>query len=109
MVYEPSICHVYVRDRQSSNGTYVNGELVGVGPDMSSGYLLQQSDLIEIRPHWSFVFEQTHDTPCHELTTVQVKESDVSLSHSRLKRILINASGILSSLPVDQALPWRRC
>ncbi|KAF4437508.1 CAMK kinase [Fusarium acutatum] len=34
VVYEPTINHVYVRDRKSSNGTFVNGQLIGSGPDL---------------------------------------------------------------------------
>jgi pSer/pThr/pTyr-binding forkhead associated (FHA) protein len=51
VVYEPTINHVYVRDRKSSNGTFVNGQLIGSGPDISPGYLLQNGDVIEIRPY----------------------------------------------------------
>ncbi|GKU03923.1 camk protein kinase [Fusarium langsethiae] len=45
IVYEPTINHIYVRDRKSSNGTLVNGKLIGSGPDISPGYLLQHGDL----------------------------------------------------------------
>jgi meiosis-specific serine/threonine-protein kinase MEK1 len=51
IVYEPTINHIYVRDRKSSNGTLVNGKLIGSGPDISPGYLLQHGDVIEIRPY----------------------------------------------------------
>ncbi|KAJ4264899.1 hypothetical protein NW762_005142 [Fusarium torreyae] len=45
VVYEPTVNHVYVRDRKSSNGTFVNGQLIGSGPDITPGYLLQNGDL----------------------------------------------------------------
>jgi hypothetical protein len=51
VVYEPTINHIYVRDRKSSNGTLVNGKAIGSGPDISPGYLLQHGDMIEIRPY----------------------------------------------------------
>jgi meiosis-specific serine/threonine-protein kinase MEK1 len=51
VVYEPTINHIYVRDRKSSNGTLVNGKAIGSGPDISPGYLLQHGDVIEIRPY----------------------------------------------------------
>lgn len=51
VVYEPTINHIYVRDRKSSNGTLVNGRLIGSGPEISPGYLLQHGDVIEIRPY----------------------------------------------------------
>ncbi|KAF4956430.1 hypothetical protein FSARC_11566 [Fusarium sarcochroum] len=49
VVYEPTVNHVYVRDRKSSNGTFVNGQLIGSGPDITSGYLLQDGDLEECK------------------------------------------------------------
>jgi predicted component of type VI protein secretion system len=51
VVYEPTVNHIYVRDRKSSNGTFVNGQLIGSGPEISPGYLLQDGDVIEIRPY----------------------------------------------------------
>ncbi|KAF5237303.1 hypothetical protein FANTH_10869 [Fusarium anthophilum] len=53
VVYEPTINHVYVRDRKSSNGTFVNGQLIGSGPDISPGYLLQSGDLFANKYHVS--------------------------------------------------------
>ncbi|KAM5345393.1 hypothetical protein ACJ41O_011255 [Fusarium nematophilum] len=44
VVYEPTVNHVYVRDRKSCNGTFVNGQLIGSGPEISPGYLLQHGD-----------------------------------------------------------------
>ncbi|KAF4977348.1 hypothetical protein FZEAL_6120 [Fusarium zealandicum] len=51
VVYEPTINHLYVRDRKSSNGTFVNGRHIGSGPEITPGYLLQDGDVIEIRPY----------------------------------------------------------
>ncbi|KAF4999021.1 hypothetical protein FDECE_11637 [Fusarium decemcellulare] len=45
VVYEPTINHVYVRDRKSCNGTFVNGQLIGAGPEITPGYLLEDGDL----------------------------------------------------------------
>ncbi|KAF4957633.1 hypothetical protein FGADI_2995 [Fusarium gaditjirri] len=53
VVYEPTINHVYVRDRKSSNGTFVNGQLIGSGPDISPGYLVQNGDLFASKYHIS--------------------------------------------------------
>lgn len=78
VVYESGATHVYVRDRKSINGTYVNNLLVGVGPDMSSGYLLQDGDVIEIRPHWMFKFRESSKPNRHPLTGLQTEESRVS-------------------------------
>ncbi|UKZ71791.1 uncharacterized protein TrAtP1_012735 [Trichoderma atroviride] len=74
IVYEPSVNHVYVRDRKSVNGTLVNGVLIGVGSQISSGYLLQDGDVIEIRPHWKFHFHQPRKPPLRPLTAIQTEE-----------------------------------
>ncbi|KAJ4021567.1 hypothetical protein NW752_004575 [Fusarium irregulare] len=49
VVYEPTVNHIYVRDRKSSNGTLVNGKTIGSGPDISPGYLLQHGDQEECK------------------------------------------------------------
>ncbi|KAL7788320.1 kinase-like domain-containing protein [Trichoderma ceciliae] len=77
IVYEPSVNHVYVRDRKSVNGTFVNGEIIGIGPHISSGYLLQDHDVIEIRPHWKFLFRQPRRPPPRPLTAIQTDECQV--------------------------------
>ncbi|UKZ82300.1 hypothetical protein TrVFT333_010086 [Trichoderma virens FT-333] len=77
IVYEPSVNHVYVRDRKSVNGTFVNGQIIGVGPQISSGYLLQDGDSIEIRPHWKFIFHQPRTPPPRPLTAIQKDECQV--------------------------------
>ncbi|KAF7550928.1 hypothetical protein G7046_g7860 [Stylonectria norvegica] len=78
VVYEPTVNHVYVRDRKSFNGTYVNGHNIGE-PDeepniIPSGYLLQHGDVIEIRPYWKFEFFQEASPLRHALTNLQVEE-----------------------------------
>ncbi|KAK5989179.1 Meiosis-specific serine/threonine-protein kinase mek1-like protein [Cladobotryum mycophilum] len=77
VVYEHSVNHIYVRDRKSFNGTYVNGNLVGIGPEMSSGYLLEDGDTIEIRPYWRFIVRQAWKPPEHPLTSLQKEECKV--------------------------------
>ncbi|KAH0495403.1 hypothetical protein TgHK011_008960 [Trichoderma gracile] len=74
IVYEPSVNHVYVRDRKSVNGTFVNGELIGIGPEISPGYLLEDGDVIEIQPHWKFLFRQPRKPPTKPLTAIQTEE-----------------------------------
>ena len=78
VVYEPGVTHVYVRDRKSFNGTYVNNMLVGVGPELSSGYLLQDGDVIELKPYWKFTFHEVRNATRHLLTDIQAAESKVS-------------------------------
>ncbi|KAM0255770.1 hypothetical protein ACHAQJ_005440 [Trichoderma viride] len=77
IVYEPLVNHVYVRDRKSVNGTLVNGEVIGIGPQISSGYLLEDGDVIEIRPHWKFLFRQPRRPPPRPLTAIQTDECKV--------------------------------
>lgn len=80
IVYEPSASyHIYVRDRKSINGTYVNDQLIGGGPEMATGFLLDDGDVIRIRPHWRFVFKQATTVLRHELTKNQRMECQVSL------------------------------
>ncbi|KAK3682639.1 kinase-like domain-containing protein [Podospora appendiculata] len=49
---------VFVRDRQSFNGTYVNDRLIGKAPNISPARLLQDGDNISIQPHLTFKFTQ---------------------------------------------------
>lgn len=88
IVYDPSTtCHVYVRDRKSINGTYVNEQLAGAGPDISPGFLLDDGDVIDIRPHWKFKFKQDGTILRRELTSVQREECEVSLfEHQQTRR-----------------------
>ncbi|PTB67847.1 kinase-like protein [Trichoderma citrinoviride] len=74
IVYEPSVNHVYVRDRKSVNGTFVNGQLIGSGPQITPGYLLEDGDVIEIQPHWKFLFRQPRKPPTRPLTAIQTAE-----------------------------------
>lgn len=78
IVYEQDISHVYVRDRRSVNGTFVNGKLVGIGPDISPGYLLEDGDVIEIKPHWKFRFRHHSKKMEASLTDRQMQEAEVT-------------------------------
>lgn len=80
VVYEPFVNYVYIRDRKSFNGTFVNNELIGKGPNISTGHLLEDGDVIELRPYWKFLFRQTRSPPSHPLTSLQVEEAKVRLS-----------------------------
>ncbi|KAG8414993.1 hypothetical protein J3458_008880 [Metarhizium acridum] len=75
VVYEPGINLVYVRDRKSFNGTFVNGILIGKGRDISSGYLLEDGDIIEILPYWKFTFHQENGPPRVKMNKIQLAES----------------------------------
>ncbi|KID89255.1 Protein kinase-like domain protein [Metarhizium guizhouense ARSEF 977] len=75
VVYEPGVNLVYVRDRKSFNGTFVNGILIGKGRDISSGYLLEDGDIVEILPYWKFMFRQDNGPPRVKMNKIQVAES----------------------------------
>ncbi|PHH84490.1 hypothetical protein CDD83_1858 [Cordyceps sp. RAO-2017] len=76
VVYDESNSHVYVRDRRSSNGTFVNGVRIGtVESGTSAGYLLEHGDMIEIRPFWTLTFCENRRPKLHRLTNVQETES----------------------------------
>ncbi|EPE27993.1 Protein kinase-like (PK-like) [Glarea lozoyensis ATCC 20868] len=49
---------VYVLDLESSNGTYVNNQLIGIMGRERKGRILNYGDIIEIKPYWSFEFRQ---------------------------------------------------
>ncbi|KAG9232457.1 kinase-like domain-containing protein [Amylocarpus encephaloides] len=51
---------VYCEDLESSNGTYVNNELIGMLGKERIGYLLSDGDVVEVRPFWRFKFSQRH-------------------------------------------------
>jgi pSer/pThr/pTyr-binding forkhead associated (FHA) protein len=60
---------VYCEDLESSNGTYVNDVLIGIICRERRGFLLNDGDIIEIRPSWKFQFHQLiHDTVSRDST-----------------------------------------
>lgn len=98
MVYEPGVNLVYVRDRKSFNGTFVNGILIGKGRDISSGYLLEDGDIVEILPYWKFMFRQDNGPPRVKMNKIQLAESRVSiLTASRIS----SADGFASFFPIN--------
>jgi pSer/pThr/pTyr-binding forkhead associated (FHA) protein len=68
---------VYCEDLESSNGTYVNGVLIGISAHRRPGYLLSHGDVIEIRPYWKFRFHQQMLEPNRTRDKIQVKELQV--------------------------------
>lgn len=83
ILYEPGISHVYVRDRKSRNGTHVNGTCIGNAEKISSGYLLSDGDVVEIRPYWQFSFKQPRSAPQEALTELQQAELKVGMLPQR--------------------------
>lgn len=57
----------------------MNGKLVGCGPEISSGYLLTDGDVIEIRPYWKFKFSHHSKPMDFALSEIQGQEAKVNL------------------------------
>jgi len=51
---------IYCEDLESTNGTYVNGALIGRITHERVGHLLCDGDAIEILPSWRFRFHQSN-------------------------------------------------
>ncbi|KAK0646142.1 kinase-like domain-containing protein [Cercophora newfieldiana] len=68
---------IFVRDRLSNNGTYVNGHLIGTVSSPSSGRLLQDGDVITISkpPIAIFRFHQPTELATLKLSSLQRRES----------------------------------
>lgn len=76
---------VYVRDRQSANGTFVNGKLIGRGPHVTPGRVLEHGDVVTIGPtkagaRWTCKVKLPFMQSEH-LTEVQTLEAQVSCPH----------------------------
>ena len=51
---------IYCEDLESSNGTYVNGDLIGIIGKEKVAHLLCDGDVMELRPNWKFTFQQSN-------------------------------------------------
>ncbi|KAK4123581.1 kinase-like protein [Parathielavia appendiculata] len=75
---------VFVRDRGSSNGTAVNGELIGRGPQISPSWLLEDGDTITIGPHPHLMFTYTQlSNPQPSYTLSHLQQQEVKLFSNR--------------------------
>ncbi|KFA47324.1 hypothetical protein S40293_06053 [Stachybotrys chartarum IBT 40293] len=63
VLYDPSTYYIYVRDR----------------PGLSAGYLLDDGDVVEIRPHWKIRLQQPEKPPVLELSPLQRAECKLCL------------------------------
>jgi pSer/pThr/pTyr-binding forkhead associated (FHA) protein len=71
---------VFVRDRGSSNGTSVNGQVIGKGSKLSPSRLLEDGDVITIgsHPHLRLRFtELAHAQSSYTLSHLQRQEVEV--------------------------------
>jgi hypothetical protein len=68
---------VFMRDRSSLSGTWVNGLCIGSKKRTNSpGYLLSHGDTIRIEPYWEFEVRIASDGECHQpLTEIQCIEA----------------------------------
>ncbi|KAK4443927.1 kinase-like domain-containing protein [Podospora aff. communis PSN243] len=68
---------VFVRDRLSNNGTYVNEKLIGNASKVSLGRLLEDGDVVTISrpPIARFCFKQTFEASSSTLSSLQRRES----------------------------------
>ncbi|KAK3494459.1 kinase-like domain-containing protein [Neurospora hispaniola] len=73
---------VFVRDRQSSNGTLLNKKCVGKKPDITPGRLLQNGDVISIYPYITFKFVQLEEGTSFLRLTARQRE-ELKLLESR--------------------------
>jgi hypothetical protein len=58
----------------------VNGVMIGSGPEISSGYLLQDGDEVQVMPYWKFTLRQPDSPPRNELTKLQTEEVKVRVT-----------------------------
>ncbi|KAK3401115.1 kinase-like domain-containing protein [Sordaria brevicollis] len=65
---------VFVRDRQSSNGTLLNKKCVGKKPDITPGRLLQNGDVISIHTYITFRFIQLGEPNSFPCLTARQRE-----------------------------------
>jgi pSer/pThr/pTyr-binding forkhead associated (FHA) protein len=71
---------VFVRDRGSSNGTAVNGQIIGKGATLSPSRLLEDGDIITIGPHPHLRLTYTllmHARSSYTLSHLQRQEVEV--------------------------------
>jgi pSer/pThr/pTyr-binding forkhead associated (FHA) protein len=67
------------------NGTFVNGRLIGCRPNVTAGWLLNDGDIIEIRPYMRLYFHQKLSRGGRSpLTELQRKEIEVCLDEGLL-------------------------
>lgn len=86
---------VYVRDRQSNNGTFVNDVLIGKSDTISPARLLEHGDCVTVRPHWCFRVELLAMDRV-ELTELQKLETHASSPPSLLGQPSTNLSQLFA-------------
>lgn len=77
MIEEGTEPVVYVRDRQSANGTFVNGILIGRGNGVTPGWLLEHGDIVSSGADWRFKVKllKRNRVPLSDLQLAEAKAS----------------------------------
>jgi hypothetical protein len=104
---------IYVRDRQSQNGTRVNGELLGRGEALSTAWAMDDGDEVHIGPHLSFrlVLLRVSGSE-HKLSELRQKEAKVCKPDTELPPrypCLKWTAGLQSTLHHLRANSWQWC
>lgn len=71
---------IYCEDLESTNGTYINDNCIGMIGHERIGYLLSNGDQIELRPCWQFRFYQPSH-PSMILDNKKLEELQVCFLH----------------------------
>ncbi|PFH60566.1 hypothetical protein XA68_10771 [Ophiocordyceps unilateralis] len=74
VVYDEFDSNVYVRDRNTRNGTFVNNVRIGTGPGISPSHLLQDGDVIDIHPNWTMTYYDRQIPQSNARTSIQEME-----------------------------------
>ncbi|RDA89800.1 hypothetical protein CP533_3329 [Ophiocordyceps camponoti-saundersi (nom. inval.)] len=74
VVYDEFNSSVYIRDRNTRNGTFVNSVRIGTGSGISPSHLLQDGDIIDIHPYWSMTFHDRKNFKSSSMTETQHTE-----------------------------------
>lgn len=101
VVYDETNKHVYVRDRNSSNGTFVNNTRIGAESEVSSGYLLEHGDVIEIHPHWTLTLWDGESPAPHTMTETQAAECKVCPTRYSLVHVSLLTFGSSSKISIS--------
>jgi hypothetical protein len=102
---------VYCEDLESTNGTYVNDECIGIIGRERIGHLLSDGDIVEIKPFWRFRFQQPifqtiprNQTQCDDLQVCAIAHLNIhfSFAHSISKITTQYQTGCLAKANTEK-------
>jgi len=87
VVYDPTNLNeiqplIYCEDLESTNGTYINNECIGICGVENRAHLLDDGDIIEIKPFWKYRFCQLYGPT---INPVQSRQGDLQVLHTPLE------------------------